>query len=89
MHVLYLTCVTVSDQDLSLAEYLSFRCMDKTHTPESLAKISEEEFVTMDKNGDGTVDWWEFLQHEASKRLEIQPKVSQWSCNFVNDYVWI
>ena len=33
------------------------------------------EFTLMDQNGDGCVDWWEFVNHESKMYLARRPKV--------------
>ena len=39
------------------------------------------EFKLMDQNGDGTLDWWEFVNHESKFYLAKRTKVGTGTCS--------
>lgn len=39
-------------------------------------ELIANEFKFMDQNGDGVLDWWEFVNHESKIYLATRSKVS-------------
>ena len=61
--------IYLTDGNISLEEYLSYRGQYDENT-ESVF------FKTMDADGSGTIDWSEFLKHEACRKLARRDKVN-------------
>ncbi|XP_065069993.1 PHD finger protein 24-like isoform X1 [Rhopilema esculentum] len=67
------------DTQISLEEYVQFKEMQfvkktKDRCPDDLKKLASDEFCMIDRDKTGTIDWWEFLNHESIKMLARRDK---------------
>ena len=72
------------DAGVTLEEYLIVN--KREHLKTEGESMSEDDihrltlqYHCMDCNGDGSVDWWEFVKHQACKRLAKKPTVRETS----------
>ncbi|XP_041474998.1 PHD finger protein 24-like [Lytechinus variegatus] len=72
-------CDVDSDATISLEEFIEYRrLVIKDHENRDLTKDEVEDetrnFKSMDTDRTGTLSWWEFLNHEAIRRLATRSK---------------
>ncbi|XP_048586217.1 PHD finger protein 24 [Nematostella vectensis] len=65
------------DTQITKDEYVrykkaQYKDIHKSDMPRAQVEEAQNEFVQMDKNRTGDIDWWEFLNHEALKTLGIK-----------------
>eukprot|EP00794_Sanderia_malayensis_P007777 gene7777-8623_t len=70
---------TNQDTQISLEEYIKYRERKyrketKETLPKDLRNLAEDEFKIIDRDVTGTIDWWEFLNHETVKILRTREK---------------
>ncbi|XP_071843243.1 PHD finger protein 24-like [Apostichopus japonicus] len=72
-------CDVDQDATISLDEFLKYRTMaikqgeGREITQEEIRE-EQVKFQTMDSDLGGSISWWEFLNHEALRRLATQPR---------------
>ena len=67
------------DATISLEEFIEYRqLVVREHESRDLSKEEKQDearhFKHMDTDRTGTLSWWEFLNHEAIRRLATQGK---------------
>ena len=82
--------VSLSDTGITLEDYVDIKKHEyeskEGHEMGDLDLLrAKAQFQCMDINGDGQVDWWEFVKQETCKKLAKRCKVSQGAqCTMIN-----